>query len=811
MLPVWHEFKTAFRSLCKAPGFSLLAIGILAVGLAATIFMFGAIKGYILSPLPFPQSERLMHLERNRLAAGIESMEVTQHEFVTWREQQGSFTDLAGFYTGTVNLSGAGADRPERYDGAFITGNAFGILQANPLLGRTLQEADSRPGAPDVVLLGYSVWQFRYNGDPGIVGRTVRVNSRDAVVIGVMPQGFSFPITQDVWVPLRIDLAQLRHRLDGTTLEVFGRLRAGVTQAQARENMNALAAGLAQLHPETNEGVGAVVQPYAYEYVDRETRATIMTMFAAVSLVLLIACANVANLILVRAIARRREMAVRTALGASRWRITTRILAESLMLSLTASALGLVVADFAGEAMIDSLRAGDANVPFWVDTSTDWQVAAFAIGAGILSSLFAGLIPALRATRMDVNSNLKDGTLGAIGGGAGALSRMLVIAEIALSCVLLVSAGLMLRSLIAMDQRDLGADIRNVLTARIGLFEEQYPSGAEQTAFFDQLVEQLRAEPDVRAVAAATSLPGANESYMGYHLDGKLAAPDTQPPFGYWTAADPGFFDMFDVTVVQGRAYDARDRAETQPVIVVDRLFAERAWPGEDAIGRQVKLGSANEDDEPWRTVIGVVENVHMAEADDPPRESLYVPMTQNPVRFSFVAVRPAGDALAFANRLRDTVLLLNPDMPLYWVRTLEEWVVYGAWTERLVSINFQVFGAIALLLASVGIYAVLAYSVAQRTREIGVRRALGAGNQRIIGTVARQSFTQLAVGLGVGLLLALGFAQLMSSMLIGVDAFDPLTFATVIVVLGGAAVLAATVPTLRALRVNPVQALRYE
>lgn len=807
-----RELGNAIRGLKRSPGFTALVVTVLGVGMATTIFMFGAIKSYILTPLPFPEPHRLMHLETNNLARGEESLEVYQQDFLDWREQQQSFTDLAAFYIGTVNLSGASADRPERFDGAFITGNAFEILQARAHIGRTLIERDSAIGAPDVVVLGYATWMHRYNGDASILGETIRVNARDATVVGVMSPEFAFPINQDVWVPLRIDPAQLEGRDSGTTLEVFGRLRDGVTQEQARAEMNAIAARLASEYPETNEGVGAVVQPYAHEYVDRETRATIYTMFATVVLVLVMACANTANLVLVRATRRGRELAIRSALGASRRRLVGRVLAECLMLSLMAAFVGYWLADWAGGAMMTSLRAGDAQIPFWVDFSADLRDVAFTLGVALAATLLAGLLPALRGTRVDVSESLKDGSGGATGARTGRLSRGLVVFEIALSCVLLVCAGLMLRSLVNIDKRDYGADTSNILVARMGLFEEQYPTGESRERFFSDLTARLAGRPGVLSATAAISLPGTSEYFSKYAVGGGGDPVEQfqQTEWMYWTVTTPGVFDMLRIPVLRGRVYDERDRADTEPVVVVTREFAQKAFPGEDALGRQVALGST-EEPERFRTVIGVVDNLHLAEADDSFRGAVFIPMSQHPVRFAFAAVRTAGDPLAFGGELRETVLSLDPDMPVYWLQTLDYWIRYGGWTDRLVAINFQVFGAIALILAAVGMYGVLAYSVAQRTREIGVRRALGANDSRILRSMARQSLWQLGIGLGAGLVLAFVFARFMAGMLVGVEVSDPAVYLGVLGVLAMVTMVSAAVPTWRALRVNPVEALRYE
>lgn len=812
MIAMFQELLNAARGLRRAPGFTLLVVLVLAVGLGSTIFMFGAIKGFILEPLPFPESSRIMHLETNNLARGEDSLEVHQLDYLDWQEQQRSFTDLAAFYTGTVNLAGAGADRPERFDGAFITGNAFSVLETRAYLGRTLKDRDSRVGGPDVVLLSYATWMHRYDGDREIVGKNIRVNAHDATVVGVMPKGFAFPINQDVWVPLRIDPAALNSRDDGTTLEVFGRLREGVSRDQALADMNAITHHLAEQYPEADEGLGAVVKPYTEEFVSRQTRSALYTMFAAVLLVLVMACANTANLLLVRATRRGRELAVRSALGASRRRLVGRVLAESLLLSLAACAIAVVLADRGGVWTMNVLRSGDATIPYWVDTSTDFTVVLFALGAALLTTLLAGLLPALRCTSVAVVESLKDGSGRTTGGRVGRLSRGLVMFEISLSCVLLVCAGLMLRSLVNIDQRHFGADTHGVLVGRMGLFEEQYPTPESRDRFFEQLGSKLQRQPGVEQAAVATSLPGMQEYYTKFAVGGAgdLAEQYEHGEWMNWAVTTPGYFDLLKIPLLRGRVYDQGDRADTEPVAVVTRTFAEKAWPDGDAVGRQIALNYSN-DPKQLRTVIGVVDDVHLSQADDRDRGAVFIPMSQNPVRFATAAVRTAGDPMAFGQTMRATVQAQDPDTPVYWLQTLDYWVANGGQTDRLVAVHFQIFGAMALLLAAVGMYGVLAYSVAQRTREIGVRRALGADDGRILRNMARVTLWQLGIGLGAGLLLAAGFARLMAGMLTEVDPTDPATYLGVLGTLALVAAVSAAIPTWRALRINPVEALRYE
>lgn len=804
-----HELRASAGRLRRSPGFSLLIIFVLGVGLGGTIFMFGAIKGYILEPLPFPESSELMHLENQNLERGEDSVEVRPLDFLDYREQQRSFEGLGAFYSGTVNLSGAGADRPERYDGAFVTGNTFSLLEISAHRGRTLQPRDSEIGAADVVMIAYSVWMHRYGGNPDIVGTMIRVNGRDSTVVGIMPPEFAFPVNERVWVPLKIDPATIEARDAGTTLEVFGRLAEGATREQAAAEMNAIASTLAAEYPETNQGRSVLVKPFAHEFIDDGARRTIYTMAAAVALILIMGCANTANLVLVRAARGQRELTIRSALGASRRQLVMRVLSECLILSALAAAFGWVIAEIAGNAMTNALSAGDARMPFWVDVTPDSRVLVFTIAAALVTTLLSGLLPALKGTRLELTESLKDGARGTAHSRMG---RGLVVFEIALSCVLLVCAGLMIRSVVNIDQRDLGIDSSDILLSRMGLFEDEYPTGASRRQFFESLVEKLASEPQVTDAFAATGLPAAQNYWTKVAVAGEGLAEDQfdRTPWNNWTVATPGIFEALAIPLLQGRLFNERDRSDTEPVVVITKTLADARWPAGDAVGQRIALGFSD-DPERYRTVVGVVAEVHLGDIEETTRGGIFVPMSQHPVRFAYAAVRTTGDPLAFADSMRRTVQALDPDLPVYWVQTLDYWITFSGWTERVIAVNFEIFGAIALLLAAVGMYGVLAYSVAQRTREIGLRRALGANNGRIVKHMARQSLGQLGLGMIIGLVLAFVFAQAMQHMLVGVEVADPATYASVIGILLFVAAVAAAIPTWRALRIDPVVGLRQE
>lgn len=807
MRAVIHEMRQALHQLRRHPGFTIVAAGILGLGLAVTLYMFTVVKAYMLTPLPYPDAARIMHIETANPLRGADSLEVTQHDFVAWRRAQTSFESLSAFYNGTINLSGG--EMPERVEGAFITPSAFDVLQAEALIGRVLVPEDALPGAPPVIVLGYDVWLNRYNGDPQVIGETVRVNGVPSTVAGIMPRGFRFPLAHDVWVPLTLDLAGIA-RGEGLTVEVFGRLKSGVTLEQARAEFANIAAALEAQYAE-NANITTVVKPFQHEYVPADARQTISAMFGAVLLVLLIACANVANLILARTAARQRDIAVRAALGASRWRIMVHVLTESVVLA----GIGAVLAWFLAGTGLDltdrAFVAADIVEPFWIVFELDERVLLFAALAAVVAGVIAGLAPGLRASRGDVNEHLKEGAKGS-GASASRLSRTLVTAEIALSCVLLVSAGLMIRSVVNLNERPLGIGNTDLLTGRIGLPESQYADGASQYRFFERLVERLNTNPEVVGATVGYSYPGIDAWALPYSTRNSELARDGLLPLTNYAGVMNNYAEVLELDLVSGRWFDAREHAASEPVVVIDRHFANTVFPDRDPLGQQLMLGDPDDENSRWRTVVGVTERTTLDWLSGPERPSAFVPLVQAPQRFLTVAIHPrGGEPLALSQALREAVHEIDPDIPVYWVRTLDDWLWAGNFTSRIVSTLFGIFAFIAVALSAAGIYSVLAYSVSQRTREIGVRRALGALDGRILKLIFRQGVTQLAIGLAAGLVFAIGFAHLLSSILRGVSPFDPPTLAGVALILSIVAVLASLVPALRAMRVNPMDALRYE
>lgn len=815
MTGLFRDLRLALRRITKNPSSSFAAVVAMALGIGLTASMYAVLDGVLLRGLPFEESERLLHLERNNLERGIESMEVTQHDFEDWSAQQTSFEDLAGFHDGTFNLADEGV--PERYNGAWISASFLDLLRIDPIEGRAFEAEDEEPGAAPVVLLGYHVWQKRYGGERGVVGRSVRINSEPVTIVGILPQGFRFPINHDLWMPLVLETGDVP-RGEGATLEVFGRLRDDVSLDQAASEMTLITRRLAEEYPETNEGVGAVLQAYLEEFIGEETRLLLGVMMTAVVLVLLIACFNVTNLLLGRAAGRGRELAIRSALGSGRFHVVLQVLLDALLIAGLGAVLGVGLAHLGVTALNNALAQSVQE--FWIDIYLSPATLVFTVTIALAAALVAGFFPALQASRPDLNQVLHDSSRGSSSFRLGGVGRSLVVAEVALSCALLVAAGLMVRSVLAIHDYELYFDRENLLTARLGLFENDYPEEKDWTAFYDELRERVASHPGVDIAAISTVLPTETEIGAGFtwfERPDEVYERPREMPFARLVVASPGYFDALGVDVLAGRDIAESDRAEAPRVALVNEDFARKEWPGESPIGREIDLwmGQEEEDLDPAAgraTVVGLVPNLRFADfdnADD--QQAIYVPMAQQPQRFAWVIARTRSDPVAFAGTLRQAVLEVDPNLPLYFVRSMEGVLAQTMFFNNLFGVLFSIFGLVAVVLASVGLYGVMAFGVTQRTQEMGIRMALGARRSEIQGMVLKQGIGRVAVGLAIGLVLAFGLGFVLRTFLFQIDPTDVATFVSVPFLLVTVAVLACIVPAQRAAGVDPIQALRYE
>ncbi len=806
------EVRYAWRGLRHNPSISVIAVVALGLGIGLTTVMFSIVYGALHRGLPFDGAERIMHLERANPEAGFESMEVTIHDFRDWEERQRSFETFGAFYTGTVNVRGS--ERPERFAGAFMTASVFDVVGTQPILGRTFTREEERPGGPQVVLLGYRVWQDRFGGSRDVLGQTVTVNGEVGEIIGVMPEGFEFPILQEVWAPLRLDEVAL-DRGTGMTLEVVGKLASGIDLDAAAVEMAGITAQLAEEYPATNEGITALIKPYTEEFIGEEESNLLYAMLATVILVLIIACANVANLLLARASMRTRDLAIRTAMGAERWRVIAQLLAEALVLALVGALLGVGIA-WIGIGAFDRAVA-PTDPPFWLVFSLDAPILLFVLAIAAVAALAAGVIPAIKASGTDVNSVLKDDSRGSSSMQIGRLSRVLVMAEVALSMALLVASGLMVKGVVKLNNEDYGIPMEDVFTARIGTFEERFPDADSRRMFWDDVERRMREIPGVRGVALSNALPGEGSWGSGLRIDGDGLAEDDQLPFVNYLISTPGFAETFDVEVLQGRWIEEGDLADAPAVVVVNERFVEEHFPDGQALGRLVKVGNVSEEGA-WREVVGVVPNYRIEGIGnvDPGgvvnRAGAYIPLAQQDLRFLSVSARVDGAApLSISASVRDAVASADPDTPIYFVQSLQQAIDQQIWFYRIFGNLFLAFGVAALFLASVGLYGVMSFGVNQRTGEMGIRMALGAEGRQVLGMILRQGLVQILVGVVLGSGLAYLVARGLRLVLYQVEPFDPVTFAGVFLLLAATGVAASFVPALRATRVDPMIALRRE
>ncbi|MDZ7780514.1 MAG: ABC transporter permease [Gemmatimonadota bacterium] len=808
MTGLMTDVRYAFRMLFKHPGVSAIAVLALGLGIGLTAVMFSIVYGAIMRGLPFENGDRIVSVHRANPSIGAENMGVSIHDYVDWREQQrGSFTHLAAAYDGTINVRWS--DEPERYFGSFLTANTFPALGVEPVVGRAFTEDEDEPGAPATVLLSHRVWMDRFDGDPNALGQVVKVNGEQAEIIGVMPEGFAFPNRSELWVPLRMNPLEIP-RNEGTWLTVFGPLAPGVDIDAAMTEMTGIAGRLAAEHPDTNEGVVPVIQPFTERYVGTEATALLYTMLAAVSLVLLIACANVANLLLARSAQRTREVGIRTALGASRWRVVTQLVLEALALSLVATVVGTAIA-WVGIDLFDRAVA-PTNPPFFMRFALDGPILLFMVAAASASAVIAGGIPALKASGMDVSEVLKDESRGSSSLHIGRLSKVLVVGEIAMSLGLLVGAGLMTKSITTLRDYDYGFDTDDVFTTRLGLFEAEFPDATSRRAFYDELERRVREAPGVRAAALGTLLPGLGSGQTRISVEGVTYSEDRDHPLARSGSVSPGYFETVGVSLIEGRDFTDLDEAGSDPVAIVNRSFASTHFPGEPAVGRRLKPGRSDADAS-WLTIVGVapdlfMEGVGNTEGDP---EGFYRPIAQSDARFMSVLARGPLEPMTLTEPVRRAVTAVHSDTPVYYSATLAERIDENTWFFNVFGSLFVVFGAAALFLASIGLYGVMSFSVARRTSEVGIRMALGASQKQVLSLILRQGIVQIGVGLVIGLGLALLIARALSTALFEVSPNDPAVFVSIIVLLTVTGVAATLVPAMRATRAEPASALRYE
>jgi putative ABC transport system permease protein len=786
----------------KSPGFTLVAVAVLALGIGANTAIFSVVNAVLLRPLPYPGAERVVAFEGVNPSEGITRSNLSAPDFADWRAAQQSFEALAMFTSGSANLTGG--DEPERVGASAVSADFFRALGVGAARGRALLPEDDAPGGGEVVVISNGLWVRRFGADPGVVGRRVEVNGRGLEVVGVMPAGFDFPQRAEVWMPLQLDVA--KEPRDNRSYQVVGRLREGVTLEAARAEMDALTARLALSYPVTNGGWGLRLDRLQDSIVG-QLRALLFVLLGAVGLLLLIACANVANLTLVRAASRRREVAVRLALGASRWRVVRQMLTESLLLALAGGALGVGLSVWLTELLV---AMSPRNTPRLAETALDARVLLFATAATLLTGLVFGLAPALQASKADLNDALKEGGRG-LAEARGRARGLLVVLEIAVSLVLLVGAGLLVKSFARLRQVDPGFDASNVLTMRVSLPGARYPEPLKKAEFYASLVERVRALPGVESAAATISLPlnGSNLSVgRSFVREGRPLAPESSEDAAY-SVITPEYFRAMRIPLRAGRDFNDRDDAGSTMVAVINEPLARKIFPGEDPLGKHITVWR---DEEFPREIVGVVGETKPNGLDSEPKLQVYVPERQDADWGGMsLVVRAQGDPEALTQAVRNEVRALDRDQPVYDVKTLERVVADSTAYRRLAAVLMAGFACVALVLACVGLYGVISYAVARRTHEIGIRMALGARPRDVLRMVLRQGGALVLAGVGVGVAAALAATRALASMLYEVSAADATVYAFVALLLAAVALVACLVPARRATKVDPMEALRYE
>ena len=803
------DIRYGARSLVKRPASTVVALITLALGIGVNTAIFSVVDSILLRPLPFKDSERVVSIWEQGLAQGVAQNEVAPANFFDLRSQSQSFEGIGAHGPQDINLTGDG--EPERLNGELVSANVLSILGVEPALGRTFLANEDQEGQHRVVVLSDALWQRRFNRDPSIVNRNITLNGESFTVVGVMPRGFFFPEREtELWIPWAMEPEQASGRGDHY-LRLVARLKSGATLQQASADVASIGGRLAAEYPKTNEGLGFIVNSLHQDYVG-DLRLPILIMFAAVGLVLLIACANVANLLLAQATTRRREIAIRIALGARRWTIVRQLLVESLLLASTGGLLGVLGAVWGVQALAKLLPASLSKLQ---DVNVDARVLLFTLGVSLLTAIVFGGVPALLAAAAKPGQTLSDVARDVAGGTSGRyVRRVLVVSEVALAVVLLVGAGLLIRTFQLLRQVNTGFSTENLLTMKMVLPMPKYAKPETRRTFYDEVLRRINEVPGIESAGMITFLPlSFNGMNFSFSVEGQTSTSDMKLPFALYRVVSPDYFRAMSIPLQRGRFFDAHDSPDSPPVIVISRRLADQYWPGEDPTGKRIKVGPLDSPN-PWLTVVGVVADVRQAGLYGDPRMDMYAPYAQD--RRAFIAPRDLvlqtkGDPASVAAAVRQAVWSVDKDQPISNIRTMDQVFAAAISQERFQALLLGLFAALALVLACVGLYGVISYAVAQRTHEIGVRMALGAQPVDVLRLVLRQgmglTFAGLIVGIGVGLIAT----RVLSDMLYGVTPRDPLTFIGVPALLLLVAFLACYIPARRATRIDPLVALRYE
>jgi putative ABC transport system permease protein len=817
-----RDLRYGARMLLKTPGLTFVVILALALGIGANTAIFSVINAVLLKPLPYDQPEQLLFL--NERSPVLDEMSISYPNFTDWRNQNHVFEKIGVYNRNSYNLTGYG--EAERILTGQVSADLFSALRANAAIGRVFTNEEDKPGANPVVVLSYALWQRRFGGQNSILNQSLTLNGRSYTVIGVMPQDYAFPSRVEMWVPVGQLSADPGWPERGNHPGLYGvaRLKPGMTMQQAQADMNVIATNLAKQYPDSNTNNGVRIRTMMEVVVGDTVRGTLWFLFGAVAFVLLIACANIANLLLARATARRKEMAIRAAMGAGRWRITRQLLTESILIAIVGGGFGLVIAQLTVKWI---LYMSPTAIPRSREITLDWKVLAFTVGVSLFTGILFGLVPALQAGEVDVHETLKEA-----GRGTSArhwLRSSLVVVEVATTMFLLIGAGLMIRSFYRLQNVDPGFSYEHLTSFTVALPQKKYTNEVERSAFFQQLLQNLRTLPGVQSVAAASGLPLGNNGWQtSFVVDGQPPPKPGDSPLMEACTVTPDYFRAMSIPLIQGRYFNDQDNRafvagkdmskmdegerliNGTNVIIVDQEFARRHWPNEQAVGKRIKFGT--DANAPVLTVVGVVGRVKMEGLDnDSNRVQGYFSFAQLPFGGMTIIIKGVGDPNQLIAAARQQVKAVDPDQPIYNIRTMDEIRGESVAPQRLNLMLLSIFAGLAFVLAVVGIYGVMSYTVTQRTHEIGIRMAIGAQPRDVFRMILGQGIFLTGIGLVIGLLLAFGLTRLMAAMLFAVRPTDPLTFAGVTLLLAAVALIACYVPGRRATKVDPVNSLRYE
>ena len=799
---IWQDIRHGFRTLVKYKSFTAIAVTVIALGVGANTAIFSVINAVLLRSLPYRDEDRIVMVWENDTLEGNPKNAVAPANFFDFREQSQVFEQLAT-YSQPAGLNLTNSDEPERIEASAVSANLFSVLGVQPALGRLFLSEDDQPGAAPVTIISAGLWQRRFGADPQLINRAVQLDGESYTVIGVLPPNFELPEKVQAFIPLPLEAdgpsARRQH-----FLRVVGRLKPGVPVEQARSNLETIAARLQQQYPDTNSGRGVTVIPIKEQFVG-DVRYALLVIFAAVGGVLLIACTNVAHLLLARGAARQREFAVRSALGASKWRILQQLLIENSLLALLGGAVGLLLAVVVTNLFI---TFSPSVFPRGAEVGISRTVLFFTFTLSLLTGLLFGLLPAIQLLKPDLNLILKEGGRGSTNGlRMNRVGRILIVSEIAISLLLLVCAGLMIKSFVRLQNVNPGFDANNLLTMQISLpstYENQ-----QATAFYTQLQERINAVPGVRSSSLISRLPLAGDRATASVVVEGRPIQRGEEIEAHFRSMGPDFFRVMSIPLLNGREFTLQDSATTPNVVIINESMARAFWPNENPIGKRIRLGA--DPDEPWSTVVGVVSNALNFGLDVDAHHEVYAPYLQDPPARARLIVRTASDPLLLVNSIKGQVAAIDKNLPVSEVVTMDELLANSVAQKRFSMLLLSLFAGLALVLAAIGIYGVISYSITQSTQELGIRMALGANRRNILSLIVGQGAKLALIGVGVGIVASLLITRVLSSLLYGVSATDPIVFVGLALLLTGIVLLACFIPARRATKLDPMLALRHQ